>query len=47
MAKKSVSERNGNQIEIDMPIDLVDQLSERFRLLLVPFVVGVAENSQH
>jgi hypothetical protein len=31
MAKKVLVERNGNQIEIDMPIDLVDQLShEKF-----------------
>jgi regulator of sigma E protease len=28
MAKKVLVERNGNQIEIDMPIDLVDQLSQ-------------------
>jgi len=50
MAKKVLVERNGNQVEIDMPIDLVDQLSQYEKGSLIatrtPFVVGaVAEDS--
>ncbi|MFT5251867.1 MAG: regulator of sigma E protease [Flavobacteriales bacterium] len=50
MAKKVLVERNGNQVEIDMPIDLVDQLSQYEKGSLIatrtPFVVGaVAETS--
>jgi regulator of sigma E protease len=33
MAKKVVVERNGNQQEITMPIDLVDQLSKYEKVL--------------
>lgn len=50
MAKKVLVERNGNQVEIEMPIDLVDQLSQYEKSSLIatrtPFVVGaVAEDS--
>ena len=50
MAKKVLVERNGNQQEITMPIDLVDQLSKYEKGLLIgirmPFAVNaIAENS--
>ena len=50
MAKKVLIERNGNQQEISMPIDLVDQLSKEEKGTLIgirmPFAIGaVAEGS--
>jgi regulator of sigma E protease len=47
MAKKVLIERNGNQQEINMPIDLVDQLSKYEKGSLIgmrmPFVIGAIE----
>ena len=50
MAKKVMIERNGSQLEIQMPIDFIDQLSKFEKSLLVgirmPFVIsGVLEGS--
>jgi regulator of sigma E protease len=50
MAKKVLIERNGSQLEIQMPIDFIDQLSKFEKSTLVgirtPFVIsGVSEES--